>query len=96
MREDFISWALSSVIEVLAGLIQRPSVNPSISPSEGTGEAAVAEFAREWLLARPLVRDAASFDEPGLRRFQVAQRACDPGRTVHAPSSRRVVCQLAV
>ena len=40
-----------SVTEVLAGLVNIPSVNPSLVPSEGTGEAAIAEFACGWLNA---------------------------------------------
>jgi len=32
-----------------AELVRIPSVNPAIAPEEGTGEAAVAAFARDWL-----------------------------------------------
>lgn len=42
---------LLSVSEVLTGLVNIPSVNPSLAPSEGTGEAAIAEFACRWLNA---------------------------------------------
>ena len=42
----------SSILEVLQMLIRIPSVNPSLAPGEGSGEAAVAAAARDWLGAR--------------------------------------------
>ena len=41
----------SSVLEVLQLLIRTPSVNPSLAPEEGQGEAAIAAVARDWLSA---------------------------------------------
>ena len=38
------------VIDAVQTLVRVPSVNPSIAPGEGTGEAAVAEAARDWLM----------------------------------------------
>lgn len=38
--------------ELLQDLIAIPSVNPSLAPGEGHGEAAIAAFAAEWLNAR--------------------------------------------
>jgi acetylornithine deacetylase len=38
--------------ELLEGLVRVPSVNPAIAPDEAHGEAAVAAFARDWLIAR--------------------------------------------
>lgn len=42
----------SSVVDVLGQLVSIPSVNPSLVPSEGAGESAIAEFACAWLNAR--------------------------------------------
>ena len=39
----------ATLIDVTARLVATPSVNPSIAPSEGTGEAAVAAVAAAWL-----------------------------------------------
>jgi acetylornithine deacetylase len=39
------------VIALLESLVRIPSVNPSIAPEEGTGEGAIAEFIRDWLVA---------------------------------------------
>jgi len=41
-----------SVQQLLQQLVRIPSVNPIIAPSEGTGERAIAEFARDWLHQR--------------------------------------------
>src|SRR3569833_3125715 len=43
------SLSRESVLELLQQLIRIPSVNPILAPSEGTGEVAIAEFARDWL-----------------------------------------------
>ena len=43
------SLSRESVQELLQQLVRIPSVNPTIAPNEGTGERAVAEFARQWL-----------------------------------------------
>jgi acetylornithine deacetylase len=44
--------APEAVTELLAALVRIPSVNPAIAPREGRGEAAVAAFARDWLVER--------------------------------------------
>jgi acetylornithine deacetylase len=46
-----LSDALSptAVLDLLQQLIRIPSVNPTLVPDEGRGEAAVAAFARDWL-----------------------------------------------
>jgi acetylornithine deacetylase len=41
-----------AVLEVLQRLVRTPSVNPSLAPGEGMGEAAVAGVARDWLVER--------------------------------------------
>ena len=41
-----------ALIELTSALVRIPSVNPAIAPQEGTGEAAVAAFARDWLEAQ--------------------------------------------
>lgn len=49
--EDVLSRA--SVLELLQELIRTPSVNPTLAPGEeGTGEAAIATVARDWLTDR--------------------------------------------
>jgi acetylornithine deacetylase len=50
MRPDCLS--RESVLELLQQLIRIPSVNPIIAPADGTGERAIAEFARDWLTQR--------------------------------------------
>lgn len=47
MRPDVLASAV--VLDLLQGLIRIPSVNPTLVPDEGQGEAAVAAFARDWL-----------------------------------------------
>lgn len=49
MRRDALS--RESVVELLEQLVRIPSVNPTIAPDEGTGERAIAQFARDWLRA---------------------------------------------
>src|SRR5262245_58942793 len=39
----------ATIVDVTSRLVAIPSVNPAIAPTEGTGESAVAEFARVWL-----------------------------------------------
>ena len=41
-----------AIAELAADLVRIPSVNPSLAPDEGNGEAAIAAFARDWLSAR--------------------------------------------
>jgi acetylornithine deacetylase len=41
-------------LDALAALVRTPSVNPTLAPSEGTGEAGVAAVAADWLRARGL------------------------------------------
>lgn len=50
MHDDVLS--TSALLDLLLQLIRIPSVNPSIAPAEGHGEAAIAAFAREWLADR--------------------------------------------
>ena len=52
MRQESIS--RDSALEVLQMLISTPSVNPSLAPDEGHGEASIAAQARDWLTARGL------------------------------------------
>ena len=40
------------VLDAVQRLVRVPSVNPTIAPGEGTGEAAVAAVARDWLVNR--------------------------------------------
>jgi acetylornithine deacetylase len=42
----------AALAELTAELVRIPSVNPAIAPAEGTGEAAVAAFGRDWLAER--------------------------------------------
>jgi acetylornithine deacetylase len=42
----------AALAELTAELVRIPSVNPAIAPAEGTGEAAVAAFGRDWLVQR--------------------------------------------
>ena len=44
--------ARESIQQLLQQLVRIPSVNPIIAPAEGTGERAIAEFARDWLQQR--------------------------------------------
>jgi acetylornithine deacetylase len=39
----------AEVLEAVAMLVRTPSVNPSLAPGEGQGEAAIAGVARDWL-----------------------------------------------
>ncbi len=52
MQADVRSKA--AVLDVLQHLIRIPSVNPTLAPDEGQGEAAIAAFARDWLAAQGL------------------------------------------
>ena len=52
MRQESIS--RDSALEVLQMLISTPSVNPSLAPDEGHGEASIAAQARDWLTAHGL------------------------------------------
>ena len=52
MAPDVLSRA--AVLDLLRELIRIPSVNPTLVPEEGQGEAAVAAFAREWLAGQGL------------------------------------------
>lgn len=48
--------------DLLRALVAIPSVNPGIAPAEGTGEGAIATFARDWLLGHGVeawIEDAA-------------------------------------
>ena len=46
---DFLSRA--RILDLLEGLVGIPSANPTLVPDQPDGEAAVAEFARDWLEA---------------------------------------------
>jgi acetylornithine deacetylase len=50
MQADVLSQ--SSLLHLLQELIRIPSVNPTLAPHESDGEAAIAEYAREWLASR--------------------------------------------
>ena len=68
------------VLDAVRTLVRVPSVNPTIAPAEGTGEAAVAAAARDWLVARGVnawLEDAA----PG-RPNAVAEIGAGRGRTL--------------
>jgi acetylornithine deacetylase len=67
MHADLISE--STVLELLQDLIRIPSVNPTLAPEEATGEAAIAEFARDWLVDRGI---AARLEEAAPGRPNVA------------------------
>lgn len=47
MQPDVLAPAV--VLDLLQALIRIPSINPTLVPEEGKGEAAVAAFARDWL-----------------------------------------------
>lgn len=63
-----------AVIEVLSELVRIPSVNPSLVPDEGTGETRIAEFARDWLVARGV---DAWIEEPAPGRANAVARIGD-------------------
>jgi acetylornithine deacetylase len=44
----------AAVLDLLQALIRIPSVNPTLVPEEGQGEARIAAFAREWLAGQGL------------------------------------------
>lgn len=44
--------APAAVLDLLQQLVRCPSVNPTLVPDEGHGEAAIAALARDWLAAR--------------------------------------------
>ena len=48
------SLSRDSALEVLQMLISTPSVNPSLAPDEGHGEAAIALRAQNWLASQGL------------------------------------------
>jgi acetylornithine deacetylase len=47
MQPDILSHA--ALLALLQELVRIPSVNPTLAPDESDGEAALAEFARDWL-----------------------------------------------
>ena len=47
-----------TVLDALQTLIRTPSINPTLAPDEGTGEAAVVEAGRGWLAARGVAAQA--------------------------------------
>lgn len=50
MRENPL--APSAVLDVLQQLVRTPSVNPTLAPQEGRGEAAIAALANDWFAIR--------------------------------------------
>jgi acetylornithine deacetylase len=50
--KDSEALSRQTVLKILQQLIATPSVNPSIAPSEGQGEEAIAKVAQEWLSER--------------------------------------------
>jgi acetylornithine deacetylase len=52
VQSDILSPA--AVLDLLQQLIRIPSVNPTLVPDEAHGEAAVADFSRDWLAQRGL------------------------------------------
>jgi acetylornithine deacetylase len=72
--------ARAMVVDALGGLIATPSVNPAIAPAEGTGESAVAEYARAWLTSHH-VRAWIEHAAPG-RPNVVAEAGADNGPTL--------------
>lgn len=42
----------TATVELVRDLVRIPSVNPSLAPDEGDGEAALAKFAHDWLVSR--------------------------------------------
>lgn len=78
MADDPLS--RSEILAVLETLIRTPSVNPSLAPAEGHGEAAIATVARDWLDARGIrawIEEAA----PG-RQNAVAEIGDRPGQVL--------------
>lgn len=60
-----------SILELLQQLIRIPSVNPLLAPDDGTGEQAIAEFARDWLTSRGV---EAWMDEVAPGRFNTVSQ----------------------
>ena len=75
MPADALSRAV--ILELLQELIRIPSVNPTLAPEEGHGEAAIAAFACQWLAARGL-RSCLEEAAPG-RPNVVAEAGEGPG-----------------
>ena len=76
---DF-TFSPTEVAEIAQRLVRTPSVNPSLAPGEGTGEAAIARVAVDWMNAhgiRAWTEEAA----PG-RANAVGECGNAPGRTL--------------
>jgi len=60
--------AAESVLDLLSDLIRIPSVNPAIAPDEAHGEAAIADFACDWLARHgvPAHQEAAAPGRPNV------------------------------
>ncbi len=56
------------LVPLLEALVRIPSVNPSLAPDETTGESAIAEFIRSWLIAQgvPAVLEEAAPGRPNV------------------------------
>jgi acetylornithine deacetylase len=71
-----------SILELLQQLVRIPSVNPVLAPEDGTGERAIAEFARDWLTGHGV---RAWVDEVAPGRFNaVAETGSGTGPTLVA------------
>jgi acetylornithine deacetylase len=72
MQPDILSDA--ALLALLQELIRIPSVNPTLAPDESDGEAALAEFARDWLANHGI---DARLEEAALGRPNVVARVGD-------------------
>ena len=56
------------LLTLLEALVRIPSVNPSLAPDEATGEGAIAEYIRDWLVERgvPAVLEEAAPGRPNV------------------------------
>lgn len=75
----------AAVRDVVRDLVRIPSVNPSLAPDEGSGEAEVAAFARDWLQARGVrawLEEAAPEGVQPSRPNVVAEVGDDAGPTL--------------
>ena len=56
------------LLTLLDALVRIPSVNPSLAPEEATGEGAIAEYIRDWLVERgvPAVLDDVAPGRPNV------------------------------
>jgi acetylornithine deacetylase len=71
---------IQAITDLARDLVRIPSVNPTLAPDEPHGEAAIAEFAREWLSAHGIRAwlDEAAPGRPGA----VGEIVGEPGPTL--------------